>query len=246
MTASAHPLTVNWRQAPAQLRIQPGDVHLWQQNLQISSDQFNHDWSLLNAEEQAKASRFVFARHRRRYVAARAALRKLLTHYITAAPATIEFTHNAYGKPLLADRHNPCQLMFSVSHSAELAVYALTQEHEIGIDLERIRPLEYLSLARRFFADREYQALTQMTPARLPASFFQVWTQKEAFIKALGLGLHYPLDQFGVNAVRPAGLNWWPDGDKHQWTMREVLLTDDYRCHFATPQKVSQCQGWRL
>jgi 4'-phosphopantetheinyl transferase len=246
MTTSAHPLTINWRQPPAQLSIQPGEVHLWQQDLQISSDQFNRDWSLLNTEEQTKASRFVFARHRRRYVAAKAALRKLLAHYVTITPATIEFVHNAYGKPLLAARHNPCQLMFSVSHSAELAVYALTRQHEIGIDLERIRALEYLSLAKRFFAGREYQALMQMTSVELPASFFQVWTQKEAFIKALGLGLHYPLDQFSVNAVRPAGLNGWADGDKSQWTMLEVSLTDDYRCHFTTPQPVHLCQGWQL
>ncbi len=243
MTHSQCPNT--WQAAPAELTLAPHQVHIWRQDLQISSIQLADDEQLLNTEELATANQFIFAKHRRRYIAARAMLRKLLARYIAITPQNLTFENNAYGKPQLIDVHNPAQLQFSVSHSHELACYAVTCQHTIGIDIEWIHPLDYLGLAERFFANDEYQALAQLPTAQLATGFFRVWTQKEAFVKALGLGLQYPLDQFCVTTQPPANLIWLAQEDPQPWVMQALTIAPNYCAHLATPQPIHLYQGWQ-
>jgi 4'-phosphopantetheinyl transferase len=144
--------------------------------------------TLLDTGERARADSYRFDRDRRRFVVRRATLRRLLAKRTGTAPEALAFEENAFGKPRL--RSGPC---FSTSHSGERMMVAIA-DVEIGCDLERIDPaVDWRPLAESFFAPGEQRALADRE------AFFRCWSRKEAFVKALGQGLSYPLDAFEVS-----------------------------------------------
>ncbi len=152
---------------------------------------------LLDEDERARAARFVFDRDRRRFLAAHAWMRVVLGERLGRAPASVRFAVGSHGKPRLADAG--LDLRFNLTHAGERALLAVTLGREVGVDLERHRPIEALDLARRFFAAGEQRALDAFDEAGQPAAFFRCWTRKEAFVKAIGDGLTFPLDGFEVS-----------------------------------------------
>ena len=116
------------------------------------------------------------------------------------AEAEQELRYGAHGKPELAGRFARSGLRFNVSHCDDVAVYAFSCGPEVGIDVEAIRALpDAEAIARRFFSRRENAAYLALDQRDRPLGFFQCWTRKEAFIKALGEGLSHPLDSFDVS-----------------------------------------------
>jgi 4'-phosphopantetheinyl transferase len=155
---------------------------------------------LLSNAERQRASRFAFDHDRRRYTVARAQLRQLLAARLGVLPESVELTYGAYGKPALARRFADLKLCFNISHSEDIAVYAFAFDREVGIDVEAIRPLSDAdAIASRFFSRRENITYCALNPCDRPLAFFNCWTRKEAFIKALGDGLYRPLDRFDVS-----------------------------------------------
>lgn len=154
------------------------------------------DWqNILSTDEVTKAKRFHFDKHRIRYVNAHLAKRFILAHYLETLPKTIEFFQGDYGKPYI--KNNPDKWHFNLSHSANKALIGITKACEIGVDIEQIKDRELLLLAKRFFANHEAKAIENCQDGKTQQNlFFQVWSQKEAFIKAIGLGLRYPLEKF--------------------------------------------------
>ena len=115
-------------------------------------------------------------------------------------PESVELTYSAYGKPALARRFADSKLYFNISHSEDVAVYAFAFDREVGIDVEAVRPLaDADEIAARFFSRRENEAYCALDPRDRPLGFFNCWTRKEAFIKAIGDGLYHPLDCFDVS-----------------------------------------------
>ncbi len=172
-------------------------MHLWTILLEASEDNFARSLSWLSEEETARAERFRFDRHRRAFVIGRAALRALLARYLGLEAVAIQFVHGPQGKPALADPS--CSLRFNASNSGSLAAYAFTTGCEIGVDVEQHRPLcDFESIAGRFFSPEETAELLDLSPNEKTAGFFNCWTRKEAFIKAMGGGLSIPLDSFRV------------------------------------------------
>jgi 4'-phosphopantetheinyl transferase len=155
---------------------------------------------LLSDAERQRASCFVFDRDRRRFTVARARLRRLLSARLGMRPESVELVYGAHGKPALARRCAGSDLRFNVSHSDDVAVYAFSPGREIGIDIESVRVIrDAEDIAVRFFSRRENEAYRALDPRDRPLGFFNCWTRKEAFIKALGGGLSYPLDRFDVS-----------------------------------------------
>jgi 4'-phosphopantetheinyl transferase len=159
---------------------------------------------LLDARERERAASFRFEEDRRRFVVRRATLRRLLGVRTGQAPETLAFEENAFGKPRL--RSGPC---FSASHSGDRMMVAIA-DVEVGCDIERIDPaLDWQPLAESFFAPSERRQLTERD------AFFRCWARKEAFVKALGRGLSYPLDAFEVSVgAEPALVS-----GGHGWAM---------------------------
>ncbi len=151
----------------------------------------------LNDSERERASRYVDAIHRSRFIAARAALRLVLGVVLGERPGAIQFRFNRYGKPYLAEPATP--IHFNLSHSAHRALIALACDHEIGIDIERIRSVDPLALAERYFSVAERARLSELAGQERLDAFFRGWTRKESYAKAIGQGFSYPLDAFDMS-----------------------------------------------
>jgi 4'-phosphopantetheinyl transferase len=177
------------------MRLDGPDVHLWIARLEASENTFARAFSWLSPDEVERADRFRFEKHRSAFVLGRAVLRALLASYLRIAPEEASFTYGPKGKPALAG----AALHFNVSNSGDLAAYAFTLDCEIGVDVEhRRRLLEIDGIARRFFAPDEVTELMALSEVERPDGFFNCWTRKEAYIKAVGDGLSVPLDSFQV------------------------------------------------
>jgi 4'-phosphopantetheinyl transferase len=157
---------------------------------------------LLSHDEQARANRFYLERDRRRFIVARGALRTILGRYLGVEPGQLRFRYESHGKPFLSDDLGAGELRFNLAHSNELALYAFTCGREIGIDVEYIHPVpDVEQIAARFFSVNENAALRMLPESQRLEAFFDCWTRKEAYIKALGEGLTQPLDQFQVSLI---------------------------------------------
>lgn len=179
--------------------LEPFVLHVWHAHL----DQFISDlpmfWEMLSDSEQSRANRFKFLEHRQRFIIGRGILRLLLSRYAKQLPKALQFQCNAQGKPFLVQTPDS-RIQFNRSDSLDHALYVFTVEQAVGIDIENIHRVDAMEpLAERFFAVDEYQALMDLPENQRRDAFFAVWTRKEAFVKALGLGLSFPLDQFSVS-----------------------------------------------
>lgn len=151
---------------------------------------------LLDDRERAQAARFRFAHLSDAYVVAHAALRSILARWTGRPPQELVFERNAFGKPRLAGHAGPA---FNLSHTEGAALCAIAPSGDIGVDIERQRPLEHADLVARFFSAAEIRQFDSLAPEGREAGFFNGWTRKEAYVKARGLGLSLPLDSFSVD-----------------------------------------------
>ena len=151
------------------------------------------------------AARFCAGPLRNRYTAARGTLRILLGRYFQANPAAIVLAYQPHGKPELGPPWNSRGLEFNLSHCGDLALLAFTRIGPIGVDVETVRAMpNAAALLERFFSAEEVAQWQQTPPEREETVFFQGWTRKEAWLKAVGSGLSFPLDQFCVTMDGPA------------------------------------------
>jgi len=181
---------------------------------------------LLSKAEQERAAKFRFARDRRRFVVARARLRQLLAARLGRPARSIEFAYNAHGKPELGSSGDDCVIRFNVSHAQDLAAFAFSSARAIGIDIEWVRPIDGTEdIVTRFFTPREKDLYRALDPRQRLAGFFNWWTRKEAFVKALGGGLAHSLADFDVTLApsEPARILRVGDasGERCGWMLRD-------------------------
>lgn len=181
----------------------PGEreVDLWWADLRretgTAPDQY------LSPEEMARGARFASGVLQRRFLRGRTLLRLLLSRYLDRRPEALQFRTGRFGKPGLAGQHG---WSFSVSHSEDCFVCAVSAHRRLGVDIEAYRELADASaIAARFFSSRELTSLENLASADRRAAFFSCWTRKEALLKATGFGLTLPLDSFDVAVGREAG-----------------------------------------
>jgi len=166
-------------------------------------------WACLTDEEQARARRYLVEPPRRAFVHTRARLRAELAAALSLDdPREVRFTSGPHGKPALAaDLFARRPLRFNVSHSHELAVIATCERGELGVDLEYLNTRTDIGmLMPRVFSTREQAAIMALDVSERRAAFFRVWARKEAYIKALGLGLTLELASFDVSCGEEASL----------------------------------------
>ena len=157
--------------------------------------------SCLSEAERGRAARFRFERDRRRFIVARARLRKELAARLGTSAERIEFAYGDNGKPRLADQ----AWQFSVSHCDDVALFAFSKTAQVGVDIEAIRPVrEADAIAVQFFSPLEHAGYAALAPRDRLLGFFRVWTRKEAYVKALGVGFSMALERFDLS-VAPRG-----------------------------------------
>ncbi len=198
----------DWLPSPSALRPAPGQVHVWRAGLDAPDLLLDRlAAQTLAPDEQARAGRFRFAIDRRRFIARRLLLRAILGGCLGCAPQALVYRANPYGKPALVGPAGAPGLCFSASHSAGLALVAVAVERELGVDLEQMRlDFDHAQVAGRFYSPAEQTALRARPPIERPAVFFAIWARKEAYVKALGMGLSLPLADFDVSPDDPARL----------------------------------------
>jgi 4'-phosphopantetheinyl transferase len=160
----------------------------------------------LSDAERVRAGRFVFEPDRRRFIVGRAHLRHLLASRLGTRADRVELDYGPRGKPRLAGDFAESDLRFNLSHCGDVVLYAFSTGCEVGVDVEAVRELpDADDVAQHFFSPREHAAYRRLPARERPRGFFRCWTRKEAFIKALGSGLAYPLTEFDSN---PAPQGW--------------------------------------
>jgi 4'-phosphopantetheinyl transferase len=192
----------------------------------------------LSVEENNQANRFATAQLRQRYIKTRGYLRLLLARYLTTTPESIEFTYNSYGKPSIAWS----SLQFNLSHSDQVVVYAFTRVGDIGIDIEKIKPIDnYLEIAKKFLHPQEHLAIASMTNNndRL-RGFYHCWSRKEAIIKAKGLGLAHSLSSFAVS-ISPHDTTYeiaTTAQETCNWSLINLTILPEYASALAVTEKI--------
>lgn len=206
----------------------------------------------LDRSEYARASNFHFQRHRLRYVAARGLLRMLLGRYLNVDPSAVLIQYGPFGKPALAQDEGCIQhLSFNLAHSDGVALIAVTRNRDVGVDVERVRPLRNLErLAERVLSGRERAWLAALDDADRVHAFYRCWTRKEAFLKALGHGLTRPLDRFEVSMwsrepARLVRIEWAPE-EIGRWSIAQLEPVAGYGAALAVSGAGDNvhCHSW--
>ena len=221
----------------------PRTVHVWCVLLHgvPAGPRQAEEW--LSDAERERAARFRSGDLRGRHVASRLALRGILGHCLGVRPNHVAFETLPRGKPRLADSS---QLEFNRAHSGDLMLLAVTRDMPVGIDVERIRPInDALGIARRFFTRREAQWLEQRDPGDADQAFFRLWTRKEAILKASGEGISNTLATLellntdGTFRQSVEGSSAMPE---RVWNLREVDPARRFMGAMALPDLAHQVE----
>ncbi len=234
--------SVEWRKSSAPPRLAEGEVQVWRFALERSAEETAWLEALLDPAERDRARRFRFPADQDRYIVGRGMLRLLLAQQVGQAPDQLRIGYEAAGKPKLIDH----PLQFNLAHSGGLGLLAVTRKETVGVDVEWMRPsIEIESIAGRYFAPDEQTLLGSLPGPERVTGFFRVWTRKEAYMKATGMGLYMPLEKFAVLPA-PAGralrlrLNETP-AEAARWGLRDLELPPGYVGALAVAG-----HGWRL
>lgn len=239
-----------------------GEVHVWCAAINVDEQAAADLLVTLSKDEEQRAAHYLLDRSRRRFIACRAAQRMILARYLTSdvgwASARHEnlgglkptlrdlarelvFDYSPLGKPTLAAGSDPSgRLKFNVSNSGDMAIIAVALDRELGADVERIRDnLDHHGLAQRYFASEERDKLRRLPEGERLAGFFDCWTRKEAFLKAIGKGLTYPLDRAIVSVGRAEPCRLLSlDGDESAasaWSLLPLHPAPGYVAAIAMP-----------
>jgi 4'-phosphopantetheinyl transferase len=223
------------------------EVDIWFAPLDPSLKSVNAALQVLAPDEIERAERFRLDNDRKQYVLARSNLRNILSNYLEIPPAQLRFSYNRFGKPALREDFDGCSLTFNLSHAPGAAVYAVSSDCQIGIDLELIREdVEYEQIVERFFSSNEVRTFRQLPTESKVRAFFACWTRKEAYIKAKSDGLFLDLRSFDVAFVpsEPASLVRVANDplEADRWRLMNVDVPGRYvaalvvECVFRHPQ----------
>lgn len=234
-----------WHAAPGGLQPVKGETDVFCAALDVPSRRLEELMPFLSEDERQRAGRFYWERDRHRFLTGRGLLREILGALLKVSPTSLVFSYGAFGKPQIIAPAGAPALHFNLAHSDSVAVYAMAN-HELGVDLERLRPMdEVAQIAARFFSSREERCLLMLPSEQRQTAFFQGWTRKEAYLKALGRGLGDDLNQIEVSLTRSAApeLVSGPNPLK-PWFLHTLFPTEEFVGALALPQQDSHVNYW--
>ena len=241
----------SWLPPLGKLSLSDNDVHVWIAAVDTSSNCVREFMKLLSGDETRRAESYYFERDRRRFVIGRGLLRRILgRYYLDIEPRRLEFRKGPRGKPYLAESFDNSKIRFNLTASQGLAVFAFAKDHEVGIDVEYMR---YMADAQQIvegsFSKAEAAAFNELLDQEKQEAFFSCWTRKEAFVKAIGEGLYFPLDQFDVSlrpgeparVLRVAG----KPKEAVQWYLKSFRPEKGYKAALAVKCTDCKVTFWR-
>lgn len=219
----------SWGRSDSPGILDTNEVYVWHAELNCTDSQLYAFEKIISPDELIASKRFVKESDQKKYIASKAITRDILSRYLQVLPNDIEFVLSEHGKPFVKNN----ALHFNVSHSGDCFLMGVTLDHPIGVDLEYVRENnDYLALAKRFFAASECQAIKNKD------DFYRCWTRKEAFIKAMGLGLTFGLSNFEVSVSplsleKSALISVYGDADiAKKWIVKSISF-DNTENYFA-------------
>lgn len=220
--------------------IEAASVELHLVNLDVDDTILDACRAVLSPNERDRAARFRFPHLQRRFAVARGALRMALARKLGGDPASLEFTYGPQGKPFL--RGIP-ELSFNLAHSEELALMAIVEDRLVGVDIERINAnADVVALSAVACTPRERKALQALPERMRPAAFYEIWTRKEALLKAIGVGLAHPPNELDVTVVR---VPEWPSlAGKPVWSLHGLAVGHGFAAAIAVEGDVPPPQNW--
>jgi 4'-phosphopantetheinyl transferase len=203
-------------------------IHIWTIALDEAPKMVPSLVEILSGDERVRAARFRTTELRVRFVVAHGALRTILSVYLGITPGAVRFDATEAGKPYVPG----AGLTFNLSRSEGLALCAITVAGQVGVDIERLRPVDDEDdIVHRYFAPGEMRQYEAVRSPERTAAFFSTWTRKEAFVKALGTGLRRELSSFEVevspHAVCPR-LTLEPADQHETWSLRSFSPRPQY------------------
>jgi 4'-phosphopantetheinyl transferase len=245
------PATIQWPAHSGTWQLAPDEIHVWAAPLAIESDLVKAFARTLAPDEKARAERFKFDKHRNRFIAGRGVLRELLGRYLKANPQDLRFDYSSNGKPRFAAAFPGNGVHFNLSHSEDLAVMAATKIGNVGVDVECVRALKDMDhLVARFFSARESELFQTVPADEKPSAFFNLWTRKEALLKATGEGITRALSLVEVSFLpgEPARLLAvsGDSGKAAEWSLRELAPAAGFVAAVAIQARdvKVQCARW--
>ena len=229
---------LQWRHLVPGEMIYSNEVHVWREFLDLTTLQSKQLRGILSDYELVRAGRLRFERDQKRFIAARGILRMILGRYLGENPQKIHFEYLPNGKPVLSTKPGSDTLRFNLSHSGEMALYAVARGRNIGVDIERIRDdVAVEQIADKFFSHDEISSLGNSHKKKRNEVFFRYWTRKEAFLKATGEGISFPMEQFDVSLMNETDLSpiIFP-GDKTEsplWYVQDLFPGAGYAAAIA-------------
>lgn len=216
------------------------EIHLWHID-QASFDDTDLEKNCLpwlSQEETQRYQRFHLSRHRKQYLLGRALIRTGLSQYCSINAGQWEFSENGYGKPAIANDQNADNLFFNLSHSANRLVLAIARIEMLGVDIERSdRSRRIKQIADRYFSQNEVSELLALPIDTQLDRFYDLWTLKEAYIKACGLGLAIPLQHFTYQFLNDfdIGISFSPEREDSadQWQFWQLNAGKDFKLALA-------------
>ncbi len=228
----------------------PASIHLWYAQPLERRSLFADLSALLSPEEDDRRTQLRFEGNRQDFVFARGMLRTLLAAYLETDPRGLRFQYSEHGKPSLAGSDAENELQFNLSHTQGAVLLAICRRRAIGVDIERVREdFSVQEIAERFFSLAERQALMRLPEAERRPAFFRCWTRKEAFLKARGHGLSFPLDRFDVSIgadETEVRLTTRPDPMEAQdWQILQAPAPEGYAAAVALASSPSALNDWK-
>jgi 4'-phosphopantetheinyl transferase len=174
----------------------------------------------LSQDETHRANKFYFTHHQQRFTMARAMMRLLLAQYLSLSASELVFEYSKYGKPYLSCHE---EIEFNLSHSENWAVLGIGKKYPLGVDIEIFSERPYHGIGNHVFSTQENQALHKLPHSLKPLGFFSLWSQKEALIKACGLGLTYNTTEFNVAVLPPKKQLIWDKQHQKTWQIHSFM-----------------------
>jgi 4'-phosphopantetheinyl transferase len=226
------------------LTLSDDDVHVWCVSLQQPIPVTEQLACLLSADEKARAARYQFEHLQKSFIVARGMLRIFLASYLDLQPEQLGFTYLPAGKPQLAENLKK-RIYFNLAHSHEFVLYAFSPNRNVGIDIEHIRPIDDIEqIAQRTFSAIENYELKRLPPEQILEGFFNCWTRKEAYIKAIGDGLSFPLRRFDVSLTpgEPAKIRsiFGSKEEAARWFISELQRANGYAAALVVEGKACE------
>jgi len=202
---------VLWKRPPVKLSISRSELHIWRIDLCNVNYQLEYLISLLSPEEIKRSKRFISERDSYRYQVTHSMKRLILANYLDCDPQCLGFKFGSHGKPVLDNLQNSLRVQFNISHSRDLILIAITAEDSIGIDIEYYKKkLSIESLAEIIFSPLERKFFSELkSQQERKEAFFRCWTRKEAYLKAVGIGLTQDLTSISVDLNKSVSSHNW-------------------------------------